>query len=104
VLLDQLLVESEPDESDLVVQHIGNAIPVYLNFGISGIDRVVRELRAALYRRNLEVLVAHRAAEQQLRNELKSPLIALLLSREMALEAPGLPERRLENAESLQIG
>lgn len=87
VVVDQSLVESEPDESDLVLQHMGSAIPVYVNFAISGIDRVVRELRAALHRRKREVLVARQAAEETLRNELKGPVTALLLSCEMALEA-----------------
>ena len=90
VLVDQGLVESEPDESELVLQHMGSAIPVYLNFGISGFDRVLRELRAALHRRKREAVMAHRAAEQNLRNELKGPLTALLLSCEMALEAPDI--------------
>lgn len=91
VLVDQSLVESEPDESELVLQHMGGAIPVYINFGISGLDRVVRELRAALHRRKREAVVASRVAEQNLRNEIKGPLTALLLSCEMALEAPDLP-------------
>jgi hypothetical protein len=90
VLVDQGLLESEPDESELVLQHMGSAIPVYINFGISGYDRVLRELRAALHRRQREAVVAHRAAEQNLRNELKGPLTALLLSCEMALEAPDI--------------
>jgi|SRR5882672_266040 len=90
VVVDQSLVETEPDESDLVLQHVGSAIPVYVNFAISGFDRVVRELRSALHRRKREVIVARQAAEQTLRNELKGPVTALLLSCEMALEAQDL--------------
>jgi hypothetical protein len=90
VLVDQSLIESDPDESDLVLQHMGSAIPVYINFGISGLDRVVRELRSALHRCKREAIVATRTAEQNLRNELKGPLTALLLSCEMALEAPDI--------------
>jgi hypothetical protein len=92
VVVDQSLVEAEPEESDLVLQHIGTAIPVYVNFAISGIERVVRELRAALHRRKREVLMARQAAEQNLRNELKDTVTALLLSSEMALRAPDLSE------------
>ncbi|HUK23080.1 MAG TPA: hypothetical protein VLV49_00770 [Terriglobales bacterium] len=90
VVVDQSLVEAEPEESDLVLQHIGTAIPVYVNFAISGIERVVRELRAALHRRKREVAVARQAAEQALRNELKDTLTALLLSSEMALRGAEL--------------
>jgi len=91
VVVDQSLVESEPDESDLVLQHMGGAIPVYINFAISNLDRVVRELRSALHRRKREVLAARRTAEETLRSELKGTVTALLLSCEMALQAPDLP-------------
>src|SRR5690348_10641862 len=52
VVIDQSLLEAEPDESETVLQHIETAIPVHINFAISGIERVVRELRAALHRRS----------------------------------------------------
>ena len=51
VLIDQAFLETEPVESDMVLEHMGSAIPVQVNFAISGMDRVVRELRAALQRR-----------------------------------------------------
>jgi len=88
VVLDQFLVEAEPEESDLILQHIGPAVPMYANFAISGIDRVARELRAALNRHKREVVVARQSAEQTLRNELKGTLTALMLSCELALQAP----------------
>ena len=45
VVLDEFLVEAEPEETELVLQHIGPAVPMYANFAISGIDRVTRELQ-----------------------------------------------------------
>lgn len=88
VVLDQFLVEAEPEESDLVLQHVGSAVPVYANFAISGIDRISRELRAALNRHKREVGAARQSAEQMLRNELKGTLTALMLSCELAFQAP----------------
>src|ERR1051325_7935870 len=88
VLLDQFLVEAEPEESDLILQHVGSAVPMYANFAISGIDRVTRELRTAVNRHKREVGVARQSAEQMLRNELKGTLTALMLSCELALQAP----------------
>lgn len=90
VVIDQSLLEAEPAEGDLVLQHIGTAIPVPVNLAISGIERVVRELRAALFRRKREVVVARQAAEEELRSQLKGTVTALLLSCEMALSAPDL--------------
>jgi hypothetical protein len=91
VVIDQCLLESEPGESETVLQHMGTAIPVHVNFAISGIERVSRELRAALHRRTREELVARQAAEEVLFSELKDPLTAILLSCELALKVPELP-------------
>ena len=91
VLIDQAFLETEPVESDVVLEHIGTAIPVHVNFAISGMDRVVRELRAALHRHKKEVLLVRQEVQQALRNELKSTVTALLLSCEMALLVPNVP-------------
>jgi hypothetical protein len=91
VVVDQSVLEVEPDESELVLQHIGLAIPVHVNFAISGTKRIVRDLRGALKRHRQEVLVARQQAEQALRNELKGTVTALLLSCEIALRVPNLP-------------
>ncbi len=88
VVLDQFLVEAEPEESDLILQHVGSAVPMYANFAISGIDRVARELRAAVNRHKREVGMARQSAEHMLRSELKGTLTALMLSCELALQAP----------------
>ncbi len=91
VVLDQLLLDAEPDDVETIFKHIGTAVPVYSNFAISGIERVSRELRSAIHRRKRELLTARQEAEQELRSELKSTITALLLSCEMALGVPNLP-------------
>jgi hypothetical protein len=90
VLIDQAFMETEPVESDLVLEHIGTAVPVHVNFAINGMDRVARELRAALRRHEKQVLRARQEVKQTLRNELKSTITALLLSCEMALQISDL--------------
>jgi hypothetical protein len=91
VVIDQLLLDAEPDDVETIVKHMGTAVPVYSNFAISGIERVSRELRSALHRRKRELLIARQEAEQSLRSQLKDSITALLLSCEMALEVPNLP-------------
>jgi hypothetical protein len=91
VVLDQLLLDAEPDDVDTIVKHMGTAVPVFSNFATSGIERVSRELRAALHRRKRESLVARQEAQQALRRELKDTITALLISCEMALDVPNLP-------------
>jgi hypothetical protein len=53
-------------------------------------ERVVREVRSALQRRNKESRLAQKGAQQAPRNELKGPITALLISCEMALQIPEL--------------
>jgi len=91
VIVDQFLVEAEADESERIVQHFGTATPVYVNFAISGIQRVVREARAALARRQREDQVARQSAERAVWNELREDVTALLLSCDLALAVPGVP-------------
>jgi hypothetical protein len=104
VVMDQLSLEAEPEECDLLMEHLETAIPVNVNFAISGPERVIRELRAALRRRKKESLLARQWAEEALRNDLKGTVTALLLSCEMALEAPSLPapaEAKMRTAHEL---
>jgi hypothetical protein len=90
VLIDQAFLETEPVESDMVLAHIGMAVPVHVNFAINGIERVARELRVALARNKRAILVVRQEARQAVRNELNDAITALLLSCEMALQVPNL--------------
>ncbi|MGO9123903.1 MAG: hypothetical protein ACLP6G_03350 [Terriglobales bacterium] len=104
VVFDLLLLDAQPDEGETVLKHLGSAVPVYLNFAITGTARVVRELRWALQRRKREMLAAKNDAELALRHELKDTLTALLLSCEMALQVPELPpqaETKMQTVETL---
>ena len=85
------MLEAEPDDSDQMLQHLGAAIPVYVNFAICGIERVVREIRTALRRRQREEQVARQSAQQAMWSELKESVTALLLSCDLALAVPNVP-------------
>jgi hypothetical protein len=90
VLIDQACMETEPVESDMVLEHIGTAVPAHVNFAINGMDRVSHELRANLLRNERQILLVRQEVQQALRNELKGTITALLLSCEMALKVPDL--------------
>jgi hypothetical protein len=91
VVIDQFLVESEPTESDQLLEHLGTAFQVYLNFAVSGMERLVREVRSALHRRKREEAQARRSVEQQLRSEMCENLTVMLLSCELAMAVPDVP-------------
>lgn len=92
VLVDQWITEVEPGQADYLFHHLGTAVPVFVNFGISGMERVLRELRAAFNRRGRETMLARHNARLALRNELKDDVTALLLSCGLVLEEPGVNE------------
>jgi len=101
VIFDQFLLENEPTESDQLFEHLGAAFPIYLNFAISGMERLVREVRSALHRRKREESQARRSVEQQLRSEVSEFLTAMLLSCELAMAVPGVPPPAAEKIRTI---
>lgn len=95
-VFDEQLAQNEPSEMEIALTHLGTAIPVGVNFGISGAQRLVREVRAAVRRRKHEEDAAREAAEQTLRGELNGTLTTLLLDCDLALETSGLPGETTE--------
>src|SRR5258708_22593592 len=96
VVIDQFLIENEPAESDQMLQHLGTAFPVYLSFAVSGMERLLREVRSALHRRKREETQARRSVEQQIRSEMSESLTAMLLSCDLAMAVPGVPDPAAE--------
>ncbi len=50
VVFAQFLIGTEPEQTEQILPHFGAAIPIFVNFAIWGIDRVVRESAGVLRR------------------------------------------------------
>ena len=90
-VIDQFVLETEPEESDQVLEHLGTAYPVYVNFALTGMERMLREVRFALHRREREESSARRAIAEQMNCEMRETLTAMLLSCELAMSVPDVP-------------
>jgi len=101
LVVDQSLVEHADDGMGTLLKYAGLAIPLEINFAISGCGRVVREVRAALLRRDREKDLALSAAASTLRSELRDGLAGLLLQSQLALAEPGIPPQLSERLELL---
>jgi len=104
VVFDDLLPDADGEAAAVVFKHLGSAVPIHVNFAVSGVTRVVSLIRSAVERRKRELASARGEAEQNLRHQLKDSVTALLLSCEMALRVPNLPplaEDKLQTAEAL---
>ena len=102
VVIDQFLLETEPDECDLMLRHLGSAVPIYVNCAISGAERIAREVRSALSRRQREEQTARRSAEQAMWSELNESVTAMLLSCDLALAIPGMSAPAAEKIRAVQ--
>lgn len=91
VVIDECLLDSDPGQGSLVLQHIETAIPIYVNCAISGTQRIVEAVRSALQRRARDEVAARKAALAALRCELREPLTGIILNCELALDAHSLP-------------
>lgn len=102
-VIDQFLLETEPEESDQMIEHLGTAFPVYINFAVSGLDRLLREVRSALHRRRREEAAARRAIAEQMHSEMRETLTAMLLSCELAMSVPDVPNPAAEKIRAIDI-
>jgi len=91
VVVDETLAGCDPAAAETIWEHAGLAIPLQVNFAISGAARLIREIRAALRRREREQMLARRAAAAAIENELKGTVAGLLLNSQLALSGAEIP-------------
>ena len=91
VVIDETLAECDPAAADKICERAGLAIPLQINFAVSGAARLVREIRAALHRREREQALARRAAAVAIETELKTTIAGLLLHSQLALTGSEIP-------------
>lgn len=91
VVVEESLAEADQEWADQVWDLAGLAMPVQVNFAISGCARLSREVKAALMRRDGEQAVARRAAVTEIENDLKSAVTGLLLESQLVLSEPTVP-------------
>lgn len=85
VVVDETLAVCDPAAAEAIWERSGLAIPMQINLALSGAARLVREIRAALHRREREQSLARRAAAAAIETEIKSTVAGLLLQSELAL-------------------
>ncbi len=101
VVLDDPMVEAEGDALDSLLNQLGLAVPVYVNLAVSNAERIARELRLAQRRNRESRLIAIRAAESQLRSEIRDAVTGILLSAQLAMRTPEMPPDAVEKLASV---
>ena len=91
LVIDESLAECDPAAAEKICENAGLAIPMQINFAVSGAARLIREIRTALNRRDREQTLARRAATAAIETELKTTVAGLLLHSQLALSGSGVP-------------
>jgi hypothetical protein len=91
VVIDETMAECDPASAEAIWEHASLAIPLQINFALSGAARLVREIRSALHRREREQSLARRAAAVAIETELKSTVAGLLLHSQLAMNGSEVP-------------
>jgi len=91
VVVDETMAECDPAAAEAIWERAGLAIPLQINFALSGAARLTREIRSALHRREREQTLARRAAAAAIENELKTTVAGLLLHSQLALSGSEVP-------------
>ncbi len=89
VILDESMADCDPAVADVIWEKAGMAIPLQINFALAGAARLIREIRAALHRRQREEAVARKAAAGAIESEVRTTVAGLLLHSQLALSASG---------------
>jgi signal transduction histidine kinase len=87
VVVDETVAGCDPAAAEAIWERAGLAIPLQINFAVSGAARLIREIRAALHRREREQMLARRAAAVAVEQELKTTVAGLLLQSQLALSS-----------------
>ena len=91
VVVDETIAECDPAAAEMIWDRAGLAIPLQINFALSGAARLIREIRAALNRRERERMLTRSAVAAEMESELKSTLSGLLLHSQLALTVGDVP-------------
>jgi signal transduction histidine kinase len=102
VVYDEQYVEGIALGAESLLAQCGTAVPVSVNLSIMRMERVLREVGAALRRFQTEKIKAQKAAIENLRSELNGALTGILLSADLALSAGPLTATAEDKLHSIQ--
>jgi hypothetical protein len=85
ILMDEGMAAEDEEATDLIYRSAGSAPVLEINFALSGLARIVRQVRSALTRRAYDRAQAQTAVTLLLQNELNVTLTGLLLESQLLL-------------------
>jgi len=88
VVVDSAIADSDAGGAELLRKYAGEAVVLEINFAISGVGRLAREVSSGIARREQDRSHAMRLARAAIESDLKATLAGLLLQSQLALAEP----------------
>jgi len=85
VVIDESISDAPAAQMEVLLKHLGTAVPVFVNLAISRKERIARDVATALRRVEQERVLARRAVEWELRSQLKADLTGIILFAQQAI-------------------
>jgi hypothetical protein len=102
LVVDRALYDVDPLGAEASLGTAGGVPVVLANFAVSGAERIVAEVRAALERAERERLAARADAERRLQMQLSAALTKVLLSAQRQLHHSHLPAEAAADAHHIR--
>jgi hypothetical protein len=102
LLVDSALAQADSDGVETLWQRASLAVPMEINIASVGPAQLIRLVRGVLIRREHESLLARRAAEVAIEDELRSHVTGLLLQSDLMLREKSVPPILLEKIKALR--
>jgi hypothetical protein len=85
LLLEESLTTADPEAAEILYKTAGGALLIEINFVLTNTERIVRQVRSSLARREQDRSHARSAVVSELTGELNTTLAGLLLESQLAL-------------------
>ncbi len=102
VILDHDLAEAEPVATEALLGLTAAAFPLQLRLALTSAERLGREIRSALRRRQLELRSMEQSAVRSLHAELRDMLTAMLLQCDLMADSAGVSPEVRDTAQAMQ--
>jgi CheY-like chemotaxis protein len=94
IVIDESLPELDGEKLDALLRRAESALPAFVNFSLSGADRLTTQAVAAVRRSRQEHGAAQKVAKSELQGQLCSEITSIILGSEQLMQM-GLPSPAL---------
>jgi hypothetical protein len=102
VVLDQSLMEADPEGAERLFQAADTALQIVLNLAVTSAPRFLQQVQAAFKRQERETQTVEKMVRRELAADLRNALTAFSLHCGLVLDTAGLPSEARSRLETMR--